>query len=203
MINLDNNFIYYLHLGYIVNDSNVGILKLLFSTFSVDNLPLKKNSIIRNWSLDYQWFNPSDSGLLLSHLIKHKWIVINENNLLPNPNLILVRPKLGWKPSYNELMNISNFNVDNKIVIQEININNKKTELSEPDIVQESNKDDVINKLINYVALNSGLSKREVRRRAERKRLALGPITVWMCIALLAREQGIDVNYIIQIIENS
>jgi hypothetical protein len=46
------------------------------------------------------------------------------------------------------------------------------------------------------------LDQREVVRRAQRKRRALGPVTLWMAIALLAREQSLDMHEVLEIIES-
>jgi hypothetical protein len=37
----------------------------------------------------------------------------------------------------------------------------------------------------------------EIERRMERKQLALGPITPWMCLILIAKEQGLPVDDIV------
>ena len=62
--------------------------------------------------------------------------------------------------------------------------------------------EDKTNILINYVSKKSGLTNREVIRRSQRKRKALGPVTLWLCVSLLAREQGLDMDKINQILEN-
>ena len=38
-------------------------------------------------------------------------------------------------------------------------------------------------------------------RRAQRKRRALGPLTLWMALALVAREQGVDMHDVASVIE--
>ena len=45
--------------------------------------------------------------------------------------------------------------------------------------------------LIDIIARESGLENKEVVRRAQRKRRALGPVPLWMALALVAREQGL------------
>ena len=56
--------------------------------------------------------------------------------------------------------------------------------------------------LINHIADSSGLANREVVRRAQRKRRSLMPVTLWMALALVAREQGLDMYEIAAIIES-
>lgn len=38
------------------------------------------------------------------------------------------------------------------------------------------------------------MENKEVIRRAQRKRRALGQVTLWMALALVAREQGLDMQ---------
>jgi hypothetical protein len=167
-----------------MEDLSSEVSKLLFSTFSDDNSLLNKEKIIHLWSLDFQWFNPENSDLALSYLIKKKWLLNTDDGIFPNPNLDLIHPSLGWKPLLNNILNIPECDVN-------VDLNSDDEEIHE----------DMIKKLINFVSINSGLSKREVVRRSQRKRLALGPITLWMCVALLAREQGLKMKEIVYIIE--
>jgi hypothetical protein len=57
--------------------------------------------------------------------------------------------------------------------------------------------------LIDLIAQESGLANREVVRRAQRKRRALGPVTLWMALALVAREQGLDMERVAAAIERA
>jgi hypothetical protein len=45
----------------------------------------------------------------------------------------------------------------------------------------------------------SGLEKREVIRRAQRKRRALGPVSLEVAMLLLAREQNLEMDRIMEI----
>ena len=65
-----------------------------------------------------------------------------------------------------------------------------------PDKTEES-----IPSLIEIISSGSGLQKKEVLRRAQRKRRALGPVTLWMALALVAREQGLDMGEVVSAID--
>jgi hypothetical protein len=185
-----------------MEDLSSEVSKLLFSTFSDDNSLLNKEKIIHLWSLDFQWFNPENSDLALSYLIKKKWLLNTDDGIFPNPNLDLIHPSLGWKPLLNNILNIPecDVNVDKSLINKDINLITNYAPIVLNSEVEEIHED-MIKKLINFVSINSGLSKREVVRRSQRKRLALGPITLWMCVALLAREQGLKMKEIVYIIE--
>ena len=49
-----------------------------------------------------------------------------------------------------------------------------------------------------YIARASGLDSEEVQRRAARKQRALVHVTGWMALALVARDQGLDMESVIQ-----
>ena len=57
--------------------------------------------------------------------------------------------------------------------------------------------------LIELIASQSGLANNEVVRRAQRKRRALGPVTLWMALSLVAREQGLDMESVSSAIEKA
>ena len=57
--------------------------------------------------------------------------------------------------------------------------------------------------LIELIATQSGLDNKEVVRRAQRKRRALGPVTLWMALALVAREQGLDMRSVSSAIDKA
>ena len=56
-------------------------------------------------------------------------------------------------------------------------------------------------KMASIVSSMSGLEQREVLRRAERKRRALGPVSLEIAILLLAREQNLDVGELIGLLD--
>jgi len=52
--------------------------------------------------------------------------------------------------------------------------------------------------LASRIASMSGLEKREVIRRAQRKRRALGPVSLEVSMLLLAREQNLDMDQLVE-----
>ena len=85
-----------------------------------------------------------------------------------------------------------------KIVVKVIESESKLPQVIErPPDRSEAN----IPNLIKLIAQQSRLENREVVRRAQRKRRSLGPVTLWMALALVAREQGLDMVEIVSVIE--
>ena len=73
----------------------------------------------------------------------------------------------------------------------------KKIEIT----IQEENHSDprvkLTKRLTKFIANASKIEVEEVERRANRKHKALAVATNWMCLALVAREQGIQMQEIV------
>ena len=67
-------------------------------------------------------------------------------------------------------------------------------------LAEQSNSEGREGKLVYLIASMSGLEKREVIRRAQRKRRALGPVSLEVAMLLLAREQNLEMD---RLVDNS
>ena len=71
-----------------------------------------------------------------------------------------------------------------------------------PSTILSSSEDDprmkLVPRLAKYIARKSGIEVTEIERRMQRKQRALGPITPWMCLIFIAKEQGLAVDDIIE-----
>lgn len=56
----------------------------------------------------------------------------------------------------------------------------------------------LVPRLVKYIARKSGIEVIEIERRVQRKQRALGPITPWLCLIFIAKEQGLAVDDIIE-----
>ena len=56
----------------------------------------------------------------------------------------------------------------------------------------------LVPRLVKYIARKSGIEVNEIERRMQRKQRALGPITPWLCLIFIAKEQGLEVDGIIE-----
>ena len=56
-------------------------------------------------------------------------------------------------------------------------------------------------RMASVVSSMSGLERREVLRRAERKRRALGPVSLEVAILLLAREQNLEMGDLVRFLD--
>ncbi len=188
------------------DESNDEFHKLIFVSFSEEK-ELTISDLIRLWSLELQWMKPEEASLVIDKLIESGWL--NVENEIVSP-VFLEResiPSLGWKPILRIISSPPIFDpnpisesIDNEIE-SEIVVNVIQSEIisdqNHPPDRSESN----IPKLIRFIANKSKIDNREVVRRAQRKRRSLGPVTLWMSLALVAREQGLDMIEVSSLIE--
>ncbi len=153
--------------------------------------------------MEFQWFSPSESSEVLEKLIEAGWLSISEEGVSPTEGIESSLPPLGWKPIFRKLVNAPK--VPSKAPSDPVKestptsvtvVNNSvKSEKYPPDWAEGS-----IPHLISFIGEKSGLDSKEVVRRAQRKRRALGQVTLWMSLALVARDQGLDMSLIDELI---
>ena len=192
-----------------MSDSSINeIQKLIFVSFS-EQTELSISDLERLWTLELQWMMPEEASLVIEKLIKSGWLV-SENNLVSPVYLDKQSfPSLGWQPMLRIISSPPIFvseSVPSTVAIEDVKseivinvVQSEKISSSEkhPPDRSESN----IPTLIRFIANKSEIDNREVVRRAQRKRRSLGPVTLWMSLALVAREQGLDMVEVSSLIE--
>ena len=186
------------------------IARLLHASFhGAPDRGISKPDLARMWALELQWFSPEDSMGIADRLLEFGWLVEDEGSMIPNPHIEPLPPDLGWQPFSGSFAVIPAFVPPSTNDAPEPTQSESRPPLSkEQELPDEQSRhpldraEDSIQALIAHVARKSGLEQREVVRRAQRKRSALGPVTLWMAIALLAREQGLDMHEVLGIIES-
>ena len=114
-------------------------------------------------------------------------------------------PPFGWSPIIRSLLTPPEFTVKPvekpRMLIPEGVVKSQvevvTNEKYPPDWAEAS-----IKPMIAWISEESGLPMKEVFRRAQRKRRALGPVTLWMALSLVAREQGLNMSKIAELIGN-
>ena len=183
------------------------IQKLIFVSFSEEkNLTI--SDLERLWSLELQWMMPEEASLVIRKLIQSGWLVL-ENNLVFPVNLDKQNfPSLGWQPMLRiissppifipeSVPSVEKEDTESEIVVNVIQSEKNPSHSKHPPDRSESN----IPTLIRFIAKKSKIDNREVVRRAQRKRRSLGPVTLWMALALVAREQGLDMVEVSSLVE--
>ena len=169
-----------------------------------------REELSRIWSLELQWFTPQEADLIADRLSERGWLVETEGGLSPPLGLELPRPSLGWSPLARRMIDPPEFKRHTPPA-QTHPMPQEPTEVvveppapkqqpmprisdPEPTSMPPDRAEGSIPGLISMIGEKSGLENKEVIRRAQRKRRALGQVTLWMALALVAREQGLDMQ---------
>ena len=182
------------------------IRRIIHATFSnsiTSELPY--DELVRIWALDMQWMNPGMAPQIIDKLCETGWLTNSNGRLSPNQNVIPLDPPFGWSPIVRSLLTPPELVVkpveQPRILIPEGVVKSQIEVVTNqkypPDWAEAS-----IKPMIAWISEESGLPMKEVVRRAQRKRRALGPVTLWMALSLVAREQGLNMSKIAELIGN-
>ena len=184
------------------NDEEIRrIIHATFSNSEASSLPL--DELIRIWTLDMQWMGPDVALQIIDSLCQTGWLHNYQGKLAPNPNIVPIPPLFGWRPIIRSLISpplIDSYPAEGKTADVPDEDSGSQIEVVSnqkypPDWAEAS-----IKPMIAWISEQSGLSGKEVVRRAQRKRRALGPVTLWMALSLVAREQGLNMSKIAELI---
>jgi|TARA_B110000967_G_C18667277_1_gene451187 hypothetical protein len=192
----------------LMGDEDVVDIRTVLAICFRDGKPLDAIDVERMLSFDMEWLSPDDAEIAVQSLISAGWLCGEENALTPSINISGVTAPLGWFPRPSRLTNpvsvklneetnetIVSESVDEAIPIKVVPT--KKIEIT----TQEENHSDprvkLTKRLTKFIANASKIEVEEVERRANRKHKALAVATNWMCLALVAREQGIQMQEIV------
>ncbi len=185
------------------NDSE-DVERLIHATFhDSPPVPLSEQELVRIWALDMHWISPELSSEIIESLCQTGWLIRSKDLFFPDPRICSNPPPLGWSPIVRRLKNPPSFVP-------------KPSRASKPELKAKSNEPQVelstshdyppdwagnnIKPMISWISEESGLTQKEVVRRAQRKRRALGPVTLWFSLSLVAREQGLEMSTIMELI---
>ena len=163
----------------------------------------------RIWSLELQWFTPQEANEIVTVLIERGWLTESDGRISPPIGVDLSRPPLGWRPSRRRLLEIPVLSESpmtptaREPVTEAPGKPKPMPRISDPtpSNLPPDRAEGSIPGLIAMISDSSALANKEVMRRAQRKRRALGPVTLWMALALVAREQGVDMHDVASAIE--
>ncbi len=195
------------HVVFMGNEDVADIRTVLAICFR-DGKPLDAIDVERILSFDMEWLSPDDAEIAVQSLISAGWLCGEENALTPSINLSGITAPLGWFPRPSRLTNPVSIKLNeqtNQTIIPQLvdEVNTIKATASKkieiPTSQQEHSDPRVIlaKRLTKFIAKTSKIEIEEVERRANRKHKALAVATNWMCLALVAREQGIQMQEIV------
>ena len=168
---------------------------------------LSELDIERILSFDMGWLSPDEASTAVHALIDSGWLIGNEDSLQPIVKNNSITTPLGWFPRPSRLINPVKYDSiqfsekSNEENIQPPQQTKKIEESVKSENIPESISKDprakMERRLKRFVSKQSKIDIEEIERRIQRKKNALSFVTVWMCIALVAREQGLEMKDII------
>jgi len=165
------------------------------------NDALSSEDIIRILTFELGWMDDEKAEVLIASFIRNGWVVGDVESLTPTFSTKNVSAPLGWFPRIEKLLDLSGPTVlqvePREKPVLAIN------KLSEEAPVTTDARQRKERRLIRYISDKSGLGKAEVLRRAKRKETSFVVCTTWMALALVAREQNLDMDDIIESLSTS
>lgn len=164
----------------------------------------------RTLSFDMEWVAPHEAETAVKALHAAGWLKQEGGLLVPTVRLGNVNVPFGWFPRPSRLLqpvpasNASEPATQNEAEPQHRRATTAPVQSATTSSRHESTRDTgdprakLLQRVIRYVARQSGLEKEELSRRAERKRAAFDLITPWLAYALVAREQGLEMDDIVE-----
>ena len=153
--------------------------------------------------MDMHWLSPELSSEIIESLCQTGWLIRSKDLLSPDPRIRPNPPPLGWSPIVRRLKEPPSF-IPKPLMASKPNLKPKsdgpQIQLSTSHEYQPDWAETNIKPMISWISKESGLTQKEVVRRAQRKRRALGPVTLWFSLSLVAREQGLEMSAIMELI---
>ena len=171
-----------------VDEPDIAIL--LAQTWGVrPGEPIGHDEICRMWAYDLGWFEMQVATRVRDNLIEAGWLEVRPEGLRPMIDISVVQAPFAWMPVMRVLE-------DPPRLAQGATPVPAPETPAEPEVIVEPAMIDPaaqhITTLLDRIAQESNLDRKEVMRRAQRKRRALGPVTLWMALLLVAREQQLS-----------
>jgi hypothetical protein len=164
--------------------------------------------IERVLSFDMGWLSPEDASIAVHALMDTGWLIGNDDSLKSAIDNNSITTPLGWFPRPSRLTSPVRYDSklfgDNIDTVSSPTIENIKEPVTKLDIehisevISKDPRAKMERRLKRFVAKQSKLDVEEIERRVQRKKSALGFVSIWMCMALVAREQGLEMEDIIQ-----
>lgn len=175
------------------------VLVVLFRS----GVPMTASDMAREMSFGHGWLGIDEADDAVAHLIDTGWLQPEGAGFLPSKNLAHVQIPLSWMPRPSRLFEAT-APTEQPDVAKTQPVRAPKQTAPAPakagDAAPVESDDPRVRlegRLVGFIARASGLDRAEVKRRAERKQHALRPCTSWLGLALVAHDQGLDMNAIV------
>ena len=161
----------------------------------------------RMFSFDMEWVAPHEAENVTSALESAGWLVESNGQLRLGVELGEVDVPFGWFPRPARLLRpvaaTSTQNSGDELASTDSSPPVQPTPAAqpEPEALSGDPRARLTKRVARFISRQSGLSMDELHRRAERKTRAFHLITPWMAYALVAREQGLVMDDIVQALD--
>ena len=168
---------------------------------------------LERWlAFDMGWLAPHESEDAVAALVAAGWLTKSGTDLEVAVPLGPVDVPLGWFPRPSRLLqpvqaaphttieDESAANATAPVQAPSTSASVKPTKKTRPPSVNEhvDPRMRVTQRLVKFIARTSGIDAAELNRRAERKQKAFRHVTPWLALALVAREQNLDMEAIVE-----
>ena len=166
--------------------------------------------IERILSFDMGWLSPEEASGSVKALIDSGWLIGDLDSLSSVLTNNSITTPLGWFPRPSRLISpvkydsvkFEDFNQKEELLSNNSPGNEDLNQPSQQKVSVESTSKDprskIERRLKKFVSKQSKLEMEEIERRILRKKNALGMVSNWLCIALIAREQGLEMTSIVE-----
>tara|TARA_B100001564_G_scaffold133783_2_gene112129 strand:- start:1800 stop:2396 length:597 start_codon:yes stop_codon:yes gene_type:complete len=166
--------------------------------------------IERILSFDMGWLSPEEASGSVKALIDSGWLIGDLDSLSSVLTNNSITTPLGWFPRPSRLISpvkydsvkFEEFNQKDELLSNNSPGNEDLNQPSQQKVSVESTSKDprskIERRLKKFVSKQSKLEMEEIERRILRKKNALGMVSNWLCIALIAREQGLEMTSIVE-----
>ncbi|HIF04311.1 MAG TPA: DUF2240 family protein [Candidatus Poseidoniales archaeon] len=160
---------------------------------------IDSEAICRIWAYDLGWFDMRTAARVRDGLIDSGWLEMESGGLSPTVDISSVELPFAWMPVMEDPPLLSG----GKLAEPVEEVEEETAEMSVEPTPQPAAVDPAtahITVLLERISESSNLDRKEVMRRAQRKRRALGPVTLWMALLLVAREQRLSMPGLVRTI---
>ena len=177
------------------------VLTIVFR--SVQSLP--RADLERTLSFDMEWLEPHEAEKAVEQLVNAGWLKEKSGELTAAVTLGDIDVPFGWFPRPSRLL--QPVGPDDMEFPQSESRASTSTPVASPsppavDVREPSTNNDpraaLTRRVKGFIVRQSGLTAEELQRRADRKIAAFHLITPWLAYALVAREQGLEMDDIVQ-----
>jgi len=159
-------------------------------------VPMQASDMARTMAFGQGWLGIEEADNVVAHLIDTGWLSSAEGGYLPSRDLSDVKVPLSWR-----LLEATPPGEPAAKAVAPVAAPAETKAPPPTPAYDDADSDDprvrLEARLVGFIARASGLDRSEVKRRAERKQHALRPCTSWLGLALVAHDQGLDMNAIV------